>query len=76
MKRRLEVRVKPNAKIAGLEELGDGTWVARVKAPPVEGRANEALIALMAEHFGIRKSQVTIRSGATGRFKQLEIDPD
>lgn len=73
MGRRLEVRVKPNAKVAGLEEQPDGTWIARVKAPPVEGKANEALIALVAEHFGLRKAQVTIRIGASGRLKQLEI---
>jgi uncharacterized protein (TIGR00251 family) len=73
MGRRLEVRVKPNAKTAGLEEQPDGTWVAKVKAPPVEGKANEALIALVAEHFGVRKAQVTIRVGASGRLKQLEI---
>jgi len=73
MGRRLEVRVKPNAKVAGLEQQPDGTWIARVKAPPVEGKANEALIALVAEHFGVRKAQVTIRIGASGRLKQLEI---
>ena len=73
MGRRLEVRVKPNAKVAGLEEQPDGTWIGRVKAPPVEGKANEALIALVAEHFGVRKAQVTIRIGASGRLKQLEI---
>jgi uncharacterized protein (TIGR00251 family) len=76
MKRRLEVRVKPNAKAAGLEEQADGTWVARVKAPPVDGRANEALIALVADHFGVRKAEVTIRTGASGRLKQLEIAPE
>jgi uncharacterized protein (TIGR00251 family) len=73
MGRRLEVRVKPNAKVSSLEEQPDGTWIARVKAPPVEGKANEALIALVAEHFGVRKAQVTIRIGASGRLKQLEI---
>jgi uncharacterized protein len=73
MGRRLEVRVKPNAKVAGLEEQPDGTWIARVKAPPVEGKANEALIALVADHFGVRKAQVMIRIGASGRLKQLEI---
>jgi len=65
--------VKPNAKVAGLEEQPDGTWIARVKAPPVEGKANEALIALVADHFGVRKAQVMIRVGASGRLKQLEI---
>jgi uncharacterized protein len=73
MGRRLEVRVKPNAKTAGLEEQPDGTWIARVKAPPVEGKANEALIALVADHFGVRKAQVMIRVGASGRLKHLEI---
>jgi uncharacterized protein len=73
MGRRLEVRVKPNAKVSSFEEQPDGTWIARVKAPPVEGKANEALIALVAEHFGVRKAQVTIRIGASGRLKQLEI---
>jgi hypothetical protein len=73
MGRRLEVRVKPNAKVAGLEEQPDGTWIARVKAPPVEGKANEALIALVAGHFGVRRAQVTIRIGTSGRLKQLEI---
>jgi uncharacterized protein (TIGR00251 family) len=73
MGRRLEVRVKPKAKVAGLEEQPDGTWIARVKAPPVEGKANQALIALVAEHFGVRKARVTIRIGGTSRIKQLEI---
>lgn len=73
MGRRIEVRVKPNAKTASLEEQPDGTWIAKVKAAPVEGKANEALIALVAEHFGVRKAQVSIRVGASGRLKQLEI---
>jgi len=74
MKRRLEVRVKPNAKVASLEEQPDGTWIARVKAPPVEGKANEALIALVAEHFGVRKAQVSIRLGASSRLKRMEVE--
>ncbi len=74
MKRRIEVRVKPNAKVEALEEQPDGVWIAKVKAPPVEGRANEALVALVAAHFGVRKAQVSIRVGASGRRKHLEIE--
>ena len=74
MKRRIEVRVKPNAKAEGLEEQADGTWIARIKAPPVDGRANEALIALVAGHFGVRRAQVSVRVGASSRLKHLEID--
>ncbi|MBI4060092.1 MAG: DUF167 domain-containing protein [Elusimicrobia bacterium] len=69
----IRVKIKPNARAAGLEQLSDGTWLARVKAPPVDGKANAALIALAAEHFGVRKAQVTIKSGAGGRLKLLRI---
>lgn len=44
--RTIQVKVKPNARQAGLEELSDGTWIARVKSPPVDGKANKELIAL------------------------------
>ena len=72
--RSIRVRVKPNARDPGLEELGDGTWRARVKSPPVDGRANEELIALIAKRFDLRRSQVSIRSGASGRMKLVRID--
>lgn len=67
------VKVKPNARIAGLEELADGTWLARVKAPPVDGKANAALASMIADRFGVRKAQVTIKSGAGGRLKLVQI---
>jgi uncharacterized protein (TIGR00251 family) len=57
-----------------LTQEPDGTWVARVKAPPVDGRANEELIRLVAAHFRCAKAAVTIRSGATGRMKRIEVD--
>ena len=52
----------------------DGSWVARLKAPPVDGKANEELIALVADHFRCRKAAVRITAGATGRLKRLSID--
>lgn len=69
----LRVKVKPGARASSLEQLADGTWLARVKAPPVDGKANEALIELIAGHFGVRKSAVTIRSGASGRLKTIDV---
>ncbi len=60
--------------MSGLEEQPDGTWLARVKAPPVDGKANAALIELVAESFGVRKAQVTIKSGAGARLKLVQID--
>ena len=75
--RTLTLKVKPGARVDELVEQEDGTWLARVKAQPVDGKANAAVIALVAAHFGVRKSQVIIRSGASGRLKLVQIDtPD
>ena len=74
MTTRLTVRVKPNSRIADLVREEDGTYLARVKVPPVEGKANEALVALVVEAFGVRKAQVTIRRGAASRIKLVVID--
>ena len=69
----LQVKVKPNARASSLTQEVDGTWTARVKAPPVDGRANGELIRLVAAHFRCPKSAVTIRSGASGRTKRIDI---
>ena len=71
--RSIRVKVKPNARGAALEEQPDGTWLARVKAPPVDGKANDALVALIARHFDVGKSRVSIRSGASARMKTIDI---
>jgi len=69
----LQVKVKPNARTSSLDEAG-GVWLAQLKSPPVDGKANAELIALIAEKFGCRKAQVTIKSGAGGRMKLVRID--
>jgi uncharacterized protein len=74
MTRKLSVRVKPGARTSALIDQGNGTWLAQVKAPPVDGKANEELRGLVARAFGVRKAQVSIRSGASGRSKLVEID--
>lgn len=69
------MRVQPNARVSTLVPGDDGKWLAQLKSPPVNGRANAELIALVAESFGLRKSQVTIKSGASGRSKLVRL-PD
>jgi uncharacterized protein (TIGR00251 family) len=71
--RTLKVKVKAGSRIEELAEQEDGTWLVRVKAPPVDGRANEAVIALLATRFGVRKAQVSIKSGASSRVKLIFI---
>jgi uncharacterized protein (TIGR00251 family) len=70
----LQVKVKPNARVSKLEQAENGTWLAQLKAVPVDGKANEELIALISKHFDCRKSAVTIKSGASGRMKLVRVD--
>ena len=69
----LQVKVKPNARASSLEQLADGTWRAELKSPPVDGKANAELVALVAQRFGCRKADVAIKSGASGRLKRVEV---
>jgi hypothetical protein len=70
----LQVRVKPRSRTSLLEQSADGVWVARLKSPPVDGKANRELLELVAERFHCRKSQVTIKAGATGRMKLVKVE--
>ena len=69
----IRVKVRPRARESSLAQVSDGTWLARVKAPPIEGRANHELIALVAEHFGCTKRAVSIKSGESARLKLVRI---
>jgi uncharacterized protein len=71
--RTLRLKVKPGSRVDELTELDDGSWLARVKAQPVDGKANAALVDLIAGHFGVRKAQVHIKSGAAGRSKLVTL---
>jgi uncharacterized protein len=70
----IQVKVKPNARVSRLEETEEGIWLAQLKSPPVDGKANRELIELVAEHFGCAKSAVTIKSGTSGRMKLVRIE--
>jgi hypothetical protein len=70
----IRLKVKPGSRVEELTELDDGTWLARVKAPPTDGKANAAVIELVARHFGLRKSQVSIKSGASARMKLVTLE--
>jgi uncharacterized protein (TIGR00251 family) len=69
----LQVKVKPNARSSSFGQSSAGMWLAQIKSPPVEGKANQELIALVAAHFQCTKSSVSIKSGASGRLKLVQI---
>lgn len=69
----ITVKVIPNARKASVTQEGDILKV-KVTAPAVDGKANQAVIEVLAEHFKVRKSAVTIKRGETSRNKVIEIN--
>ncbi len=69
----IQVKVKPGARVGSLEALADGSYLATLKSPPVDGKATAELIALVARHFGASRPSVTIKSGASSRLKRVVI---
>ena len=72
---RLALRVQPGARrTALLMKLPSGEWKVAVSAPPVEGRANDAVVELVSDLLGVRRSQVTLVRGASARRKVVEVE--
>lgn len=70
----LLVAVQPGARRTGADGLHDGALKLRLVAPPVEGKANEALVAWLADQLGLPKRAVRVARGTTSRRKVVEID--
>ncbi|MBK6632368.1 MAG: YggU family protein [Betaproteobacteria bacterium] len=69
----LSLHIQPGAKrteIAGLH--GDALKI-RLAAPPVDGKANDCLIGIIAEALGVPRAQVELLSGATSRYKRVRV---
>jgi hypothetical protein len=71
---RIAVRVQPRSSKDEIAGEREGALIVRVTAPPVEGRANDAVRKLLAKRLGIAPSRVTVVRGASGRDKLVEID--
>jgi uncharacterized protein len=70
----LVVRVKPGSRKGPLVEVAaDGELTLHVRERAVEGRANEAVVKLLAKHFGVSPSRVEMVSGATSRVKRFHV---
>jgi uncharacterized protein (TIGR00251 family) len=71
---RIEVRLKPRGSRDELIGLRDGVLQAKVTAPPVDGRANEALRKLIAKRVGVAPSRVSVVRGERSRDKVVQVD--
>ena len=69
----VSVRVHPGARRNAVSGIHDGAVKISLTTPPVDGRANEALITFVAELLGIPRSRVSLVAGMTGRAKMLRI---
>ena len=70
---KIVVRVQPNAKQNQLVGFKEGVLHIRITAPPVDGKANDALIKFLSGCLGVSKSRLSIEKGMTGRIKTIAI---
>ncbi len=71
---RVVVRVKPGSSKGPLVESDEEGLVIFVREKAIDGAANDGVIKLLADHFGVPKSRVRVVRGHTARIKQVEID--
>ena len=73
---RITIRVTTNAGKNSIEEEEEGGLKVKVNSPAVDGKANKAVINLLAAYYGVRKSAVSIVKGEKSRDKIIEIAAD
>jgi uncharacterized protein (TIGR00251 family) len=73
---KIQVKVKPRSMTEDVtKEMTGDVYVVRVKEPPVEGKANRAVLKLLARHFGVPESRLRIVSGLASKNKVVEVMP-
>ena len=70
---RINVKVHARSKRESVTQQPDGSYKVEVKAPPVDGAANEAICELIAEHFHVHKRDVSVVMGSTNNKKVIEV---
>ena len=70
----IDIRVRPNAKQNKVGGEIAGRLIVFVQAPAIEGKANEAVAKVLAEHFDVRARDIKIIRGETSRDKSVEVN--
>lgn len=68
------VKAKPSARENKVEKIDDNNYIVSVKEPPVQGKANRAIIEQLADYFNIPTYKIRIVAGHTSRNKIIEIN--
>ena len=70
---KFSVKIQPKSSKEAVEQLADGSYKIFVHSPPIDGKANAAVVEVLAKHFKVAKSNVKIVSGEKSRSKVVEI---
>ncbi|HEY4496902.1 MAG TPA: DUF167 domain-containing protein [Candidatus Paceibacterota bacterium] len=68
------VKAKPSSKKPGIIELEENKFIVAVSEPPIQGRANKAIIKTLAEHFGTSSSRISLIAGFSSKEKIFELN--
>jgi uncharacterized protein (TIGR00251 family) len=71
---KLRIKVKPNSKTDEVIREADGTIKVKIKAQPMEGKANKYLIEYLSKILNLPKSKIVLSKGETNAFKTFDID--
>ena len=71
---RIYVKVIPRSSRNIVEKISEGEYRVRLTAPPVDGKANEALIKILSEHFGVSKGSISIVGGKSTQRKMVDVE--
>ena len=73
MMQNISIRVKKTSGLSRLEQQVDGTYLAYISTPPVDGQANEKVIELLSDYFCVSKTSISIARGKKSKDKILKI---
>lgn len=70
---KISIVVKPSSGKSEVDRAEDGSLIVRLKSAPVDGKANEELIRLLAKYFGVTQKSIVIKQGSTGKKKLVKV---
>jgi len=70
---KIKVKVKANSSKEEIKKISETEFILSVKEPPIENKANEAVLKLLSEYFNVPKSNISILKGQTSKNKIIQI---